>query len=237
MVCCRLLAGISAVPQRACVLPSLPCPLPSLLHPALIFAIGGSVLWWEVARQQEKHAQDMEKKQQLHAAKEEVRQASVDAQAPNPPPSSCQVVNRAPANPSSPLLVDDGRPVLCGSLSLSLTWRSCGSGCGSWRLSWQPWRLLARLVPPLVDLDRPRAAPLPLWALLQPRAPTRCSPWRWAVPQPRRAPPAARPRRESALRPPRESWGSGTFAPLPRPSHPHHLPAACLPAGTSALQL
>ena len=90
MVCCRLLAGISAVPQRACVLPSLPCPLPSLLHPALIFAIGGSVLWWEVARQQEKHAQDMEKKQQLHAAKEEVRQASVDAQAQTPPPSSCQ---------------------------------------------------------------------------------------------------------------------------------------------------
>lgn len=39
----------------------------------LIFAIGGSVLWWEVARQQEKHAQDMEKKQQLHAAKEEAR--------------------------------------------------------------------------------------------------------------------------------------------------------------------
>jgi hypothetical protein len=44
------------------------------------------VLWWEVARQQEKHAQDMEKKQQLHAAKEEVRQASVDAQAQTPPP-------------------------------------------------------------------------------------------------------------------------------------------------------
>jgi hypothetical protein len=41
------------------------------LVPALIFVIGGGVLLWEVGRQQEKHAQELEKKQQLHAAKEE----------------------------------------------------------------------------------------------------------------------------------------------------------------------
>ena len=211
MVCCRLLAGVSVVPRRSCVPPSLPCSLPSLFHPALIFAIGGSVLWWEVARQQEKHAQDMEKKQQLHAAKEEVRQASVGAQASIPSPLFLSTV-RPPTLPTSLLLMDDGRPVRGGSLSLSLTLRSCGSGCGSWRLSWQPRKLQARL-PPLVDLDRPRAAPLPLWALLQPRAPTRRSPWRWAVLQRHRVPPAARPRRELALRPPRESWGSGPSLP------------------------